>query len=134
MNRHDKKIYSAAGESRVMTSEEWRAFQLLNKQWRNKLEEQKQVQRERNTRYKFSMIISERETFLTNRILPVPWEPAITNLFTDGSKFDFGTEAAYIIFRHIHRSHDYIHLDEHTTVFQAEIIAFNMACNGPTRS
>ena len=49
MNRHDKKIYSTAGESRVMTSEEWRTFQLLNKQWRNKLEEQKQVQHERST-------------------------------------------------------------------------------------
>ena len=38
LNRTDNKMYNAAGESRVMSSEEWRAIQLLDKQWRNKLE------------------------------------------------------------------------------------------------
>lgn len=57
----------------------------------------------------------------------MPWDPGITNFFTDGSKFEFGTGAAYIVFSHIHRSQDYIHLGEHATVFQAEITAINMA-------
>ena len=50
LNREDKKMYNATGESRVMTSEEWRAFQLLDKQWRNKLEKQKQKQHQQQQR------------------------------------------------------------------------------------
>ena len=46
LNRTDKKMYNTTGESRVMTSEEWRAFQLLDKQWRNKLEKQKHRQQQ----------------------------------------------------------------------------------------
>ena len=46
LNRQDKKMYNDAGQSRVMTSEEWRAFQLLDKQWRNKLEKQKNRQQQ----------------------------------------------------------------------------------------
>ena len=41
LNRDDKKMYNATGHSRIMTSEEWRAFQILDKQWRNKLEKQR---------------------------------------------------------------------------------------------
>ena len=40
LNRTENKMYNADGESRVVTSEEWRAIQLLDKQWRNKLERQ----------------------------------------------------------------------------------------------
>ena len=50
LNRSDKKMYNATGQSRVMTSEEWRAFQLLDKQWRNKLEKQKHRQQQQQQR------------------------------------------------------------------------------------
>ena len=76
---------------------------------------------------KFKLVIADRETFLTNKIRPMPWDPGIANVFTDGSKSDFGTGVAYIIYSHIHRSQDYIHLGEHATVFQAEVAAISMA-------
>ena len=32
-----KRLYNAAGESKIVLTEEWRAIQILYKQWRNKL-------------------------------------------------------------------------------------------------
>ena len=57
----------------------------------------------------------------------MPWDPGIFNVFTDGSKTDSGTGAAYMMKSHELQEQDYIHLGEHATVFQAEITAINMA-------
>ena len=75
----------------------------------------------------FKVEISDRQHFLENRIRPMPWDPGILNCFTDGSKTETGTGAAYIMKSHNFESQDYMHLGEHATVFQAEITAINMA-------
>ena len=44
LNRKDGKLYNLTGESRIPTSEEWRAFKLLDIQWQNKQAKLKQQQ------------------------------------------------------------------------------------------
>ena len=75
----------------------------------------------------FAIKIADRREFQDNKIRPMPWDPGILNVFTDGSKTDSGTGAAYMMKSHELREQDYIHLGEHATVFQAEITAINMA-------
>ena len=43
-NREDKRLYNPAGESRIPTSEEWRGFQLIDIQWKNRQQKLKQQQ------------------------------------------------------------------------------------------
>ena len=72
--------------------------------------------------------IADRDHFQNNCIRPLPWDPGILNVFTDGSKSEMGTGAAYIMKSHEHSAQDYMHLGEHATVFQAEITAITLAC------
>ena len=53
LNRDDGKLYNPTGLSRIPTSEEWRAFKLLDIQWQNKqtkLKQQQEQQKQRQQR------------------------------------------------------------------------------------
>ena len=50
LNREDGKMYNSTGQSRIPTSEEWRAFKLLDIQWHNKLTKQRQQQEQQRQR------------------------------------------------------------------------------------
>merc|ERR1712015_67940 len=57
----------------------------------------------------------------------MPIDSNTINCFTDGSKSELGTGAAYIIKSHHIKTQEYTHLGKLATVFQAEIAAISMA-------
>ena len=57
----------------------------------------------------------------------MPFDPGKINVFTDGSKNEIGSGAAYILKGHSIELQEYFNLGEYATVFQAEIFAINTA-------
>ena len=76
---------------------------------------------------RFETIIGNKTELTKHKIRPKPVDPETINCFTDGSKTDLGTGAAFIAFGHQLKIQDYANLGQTTTVFQAEITAISMA-------
>ena len=80
----------------------------------------------------FDIDIGQREDFRKKLIKPRPLGGLEVNCFTDGSKTDDGTGAAYYMMGNddewrIFKRQEYIHLGQSTTVFQAEVTAIARA-------
>ena len=76
---------------------------------------------------RFETVIGNRKELTRHKIRPKPLDPEAINCFTDGSKTEAGTGAAYIIMGNQLKTQDYAYLGHTTTVFQAEITAISMA-------
>ena len=76
---------------------------------------------------KFLTKIGDREDLKKNKIRPMPTDRNVVNCFTDGSKTETGTGAAYLIKGYQLKHQDFINLGCSITVFQAEITAISMA-------
>ena len=75
----------------------------------------------------FDTEIGDRVELNKQKVRPMPIDENTINCFTDGSKTDLGTGAAFIIKnRHI-KLQEYTQLGQSATVFQAEITAISMA-------
>ena len=64
----------------------------------------------------------------------MPADPGQINVFSDGSKSEIGSVAAYILKGHSIELQEYFNLGEHVTIFQAEIFASNKPQPSITRS
>ena len=76
---------------------------------------------------KFETTIGDKIELTIVKIRPMPYDLDTINCFTDGSKSESGTGAAYIIKGHQIKIQDFIHLGQLATIFQAEIFAISMA-------
>ena len=75
----------------------------------------------------FETKIGDRRELIQQKIRPMPTDTNVINCFTDGSKSEKGTGAAYIIKGYQLKHQDFINLGNFITVFQAEITAISMA-------
>ena len=75
----------------------------------------------------FTTRIGDRQEMTNSKIRPMPFDPGKINVFTDGSKNEIGSGAAYILKGHSIELQEYFNLGEYATVFQAEIFAINTA-------
>ena len=75
----------------------------------------------------FTTRIGNRQEMTNSKIRPMPFDPGKINVFTDGSKNEIGSGAAYILKGHSIELQEYFNLGEYATVFQAEIFAINTA-------
>ena len=75
----------------------------------------------------FTVRIGDRKEMTSSKIRPMPFDPGKVNVFTDGSKDEVSSGAAYFIRGHSIRKQEYFNLGEYTTVFQAEITAISTA-------
>ena len=75
----------------------------------------------------FKTLILEREDFPTERGKPMPNAEDTIHVFTDGSKIEDKSGAAYLIRSRYLRKHNYFPLGPLSTVFQAETVAVSEA-------
>ena len=78
-------------------------------------------------RSSFSVRIGDRQEMTSSKIRPMPFDPGKVNVFTDGSKNDTSSGAAYIIKGHSIQKQQFFNLGQYITVHQAEILAINTA-------
>ena len=75
----------------------------------------------------FETKIGDRKDLTQRKVRPMPTDENVVNCFTDGSKSETGTGAAYIIKGYQLKHQDFINLGHYITVFQAEVTAISMA-------
>ena len=76
---------------------------------------------------KFETFIGDKAELTREKIRPMPHDLDTINCFTDGSKSDLCTGAAYIIKGFQLKMQEFVPLGQLATVFQAEIFAISMA-------
>ena len=78
---------------------------------------------------KFKIDIGKKSDFIDKEIRYTPTDITKVHVYTDGSKTKKGTGCSYLIKGKNFSYQDFYTLEDHCTVFQAEVLAIQKACN-----